>query len=230
MRSRILVLGFAMIMMMGVRVIAQECATCTDAAPCNACASCSGTSCDLFPGLKNLMACRPCASVCEPVCAPAPVCAPCAPAPVCKPCVPAPVCAPCAPAPACTACDGAPACDACAPCAPCCGPLFPCLKPALCQVGNRAGCVVNGAGNAVCHVGNGARRMVSGLFGALADISAPKCVCACGIPTCGGCGADAGFGGCGVDAGFNGGCSTCGVAPAAPENAAPLPESPAVAE
>ena len=191
MRSRILVLGFAMIMMMGVRVIAQECATCTDAAPCNACASCSGTSCDLFPGLKNLMACRPCASVCEPVCAPAPVCA---------------------------------------PCAPCCGPLFPCLKPALCQVGNRAGCVVNGAGNAVCHVGNGARRMVSGLFGALADISAPKCVCACGIPTCGGCGADAGFGGCGVDAGFNGGCSTCGVAPAAPENAAPLPESPAVAE
>lgn len=204
MKSRIMIVSFAVILMMGIQAMAQECAVCTDANPCNTCSSCCDRGCELFGGLKNLMACRPCA--------------PCAaPAPVCVACDPAPACAACEPAPACAACEAAPACAA-----PCCGPLFPCLKPALCNAGARVACV-----------GNGARRMVSGLFGALADAAAPKCGCGCGIPSCnGGCGLGCGApacSACGAPAEF-GGCSVCGAAPAAPENAAPLPESPAVAE
>ena len=221
MKSRILTVCFAVMMMLGVQVMAQECATCSDANPCNACTTCCNQPCELFGGLKSLLACRPCA----PCAAPAPVCAPCAaPAPVCAPCAaPAPVCAPCAaPAPVCAPCEAAPACGPCA--APACGPIFPCLKPALCNAGARVACV-----------GNGARRVVSGLFGALSDMTAP-CCCACGIPACdGGCSIGCGAAGCGFEAG---GCSVCGAAaavdaaPAQPVAApeAELPESPTVAE
>ncbi len=208
MKSRILMGCIAIVLMMGMNVRAQECTACAAASEVTTCAPCAGQPCELLGGLRNLMACRPCVScsTCEIA---APACAPCA-APVCAPCA-APICAPCA----------APVCDTCAPCetcVPCCAPCVPCvpcviprMKAALCCAGAKIACV-----------GNGARAAVSNTFGALADLTAPRC-----CPACGACGCD---GTCITCEAADCGCSAePAVAPAC-SAVHPLPASPNVAE
>ncbi|MDO5580276.1 MAG: hypothetical protein Q4G69_04025 [Planctomycetia bacterium] len=145
MKSKMIAICVAIAAMFGTQTYGQECATCSDVNPCNTCVSCTNKPCELFAGLKNLMACKPCASACAAV---APACEPVVAAPVCTaPVVAAPACAPacevacvpchkpilkpffrdffalkaCAPCTACTACDAAPACAAVAPaCEPVC--------------------------------------------------------------------------------------------------------------
>ena len=148
--------------------LAQDCAPCAAAADiscssCAPCASCTGASCELFGGLRSLLACRPCVSCCEitPPCAP--ICA--APAP-CKVTV-----ASCGPIvatnmphgaldAACASCD---TCGADAPCAiaapTCCGPMFPYLRPCLY--------------NAIHRPINGVCKIVHGAFSALACATTP---------------------------------------------------------
>ena len=85
MKNRLMAFCFALISACAVSTVsAQECAPCAAAAGpevscASCCASCTGAPCELFSGLRSLLACRPCAVVeCAPSCAPAP--APCMPA------------------------------------------------------------------------------------------------------------------------------------------------------
>ena len=142
---------------------AQDCAPCAAAADvscpsCAPCASCTGASCELFGGLRSLLACRPCVScvTITPSCAP--VCS--APAP-CKVKV-----ASCGPIVASNLPHGSTdsacaSCDACGPIAAptCCGPMFPYLKPCLY--------------NAIHRPINGVCKIVHGAFSALACATAP---------------------------------------------------------
>lgn len=138
-------------------VFAQDCAPCAAAADvscasCAPCSSCTGVSCELFGGLRSLLACRPCVSSVTIT----PSCAPCAAPEVVAP----PTCAPIVKAdvPSC-----APEANSCSPCeivAPsCAGPMFPYLAPCLY--------------NAVHRPINGALKVVHGAFSALADVTTP---------------------------------------------------------
>ncbi len=151
---------------------AQDCAPCAAAADascpsCAPCASCTGASCELFGGLRSLLACRPCVSCvtitpsCTPCCTCAPVCS--APAP-CK--VKIASCGPVVASnlphgsfdSACASCDSGCSCGAIA--APtCCGPMFPYLKPCLY--------------NAIHRPINGVCKIVHSAFSALACATAP---------------------------------------------------------
>jgi len=167
MKNRLMAFCFALISACAVSTAsAQDCAPCAAAGPdvscASCCASCTGVSCELFGGLRSLLACRPCAVVeCAPSCA-------AAPAPVCGPIVSTnlPTCdvpeATCGPAPI------------CAP-APVCGPMFPYLKPCLY--------------NAVHRPVNGVCKIVHGVFDTLATITTPtsdagffKPAYVCGVP------------------------------------------------
>lgn len=139
---------------------AQDCAPCaaaadTSCASCAPCASCTGASCELFGGLRSLLACRPCVS-CVTI---TPSCAPCsAPAavapPTCGPIVKTSIPSCGVGAPSCSSCDvAAPTCSACS------GPMFPYLAPCLY--------------NAVHRPINGALKLVHGAFSALADATTP---------------------------------------------------------
>ncbi|MDO5309684.1 MAG: hypothetical protein Q4G03_09405 [Planctomycetia bacterium] len=170
------------------KAFAQDCAPCAAAAgdvtcaSCAPCASCTGASCELFGGLRSLLACRPCVSPCTivPTCT---TCAP-APAPVSVSCAPvAPTCGPIVASsiPSC-GCDAAPSCgcDAIPAPTPCCaGPMFPYLKPCLY--------------NAVHRPINGVCKLVHGAFSALADATTPVEDCGFFQPayvadvTCGSC-------------------------------------------
>ena len=204
MRSRLFVLGLAAAALLGMRVNADS-GVSTDPAPAPACAACGApvveetcTVCaprprDLFKGLMSLAACRSCAAPEIPAsacasCAPAiPECTTCAPVlPVapCVTCAPAiPECASCAaplPEPACPTC-GQPSCTACE-------------GAVVCPPGPMVSIGAAACGTATVLRGSvrGVRCMVSGLFGALADATAPCAICSpcapCGMPTCPTCG------------------------------------------
>ncbi len=149
---------------------AQDCAPCAAAADiscpsCAPCASCTGAGCELFGGLRSLLACRPCVTVATIT----PACAPCAAPEV----VAAPTCGPIVKpnhaaleAPSCGGCG---TCGDCADCgialpAPTCsGPMFPYLAPCLY--------------NAVHRPINGVCKLVHGAFSALADVTTPTDDC-----------------------------------------------------
>ena len=87
MKSKVLIVSLAVCLMMSAITFAGNCATCDD---CNACNACCTQKCDLFGGLKNLLACKPLARHdCGP-CNAVVACAPCEPAcaPICDPCEP----------------------------------------------------------------------------------------------------------------------------------------------
>ena len=204
MRSRLFVLGLAAAALLGMRVNADS-GVSTDPAPVPACAACgapvaeetctvcAARPCDLFKGLMSLTACRSCAApeIPAPVCAasvPAiPECTSCAPvlpeAP-CVTCAPAiPECASCAapiPEPACPTC-GEPSCTACDGAAVCPPGPFVSIGAAAC-----------GSATVLRGSVRGVRCLVSGLFGALADATAPRAICSpcapCGMPSCPSCG------------------------------------------
>lgn len=145
---------------------AQDCAPCAAAvdascASCAPCASCTGASCELFSGLRSLLACRPCVSSCTITPSCAPVCV--APAP-CKLTIAnrGPIVASNIPQGAldsvCAASETcAPSFAIAAPTA--CGPMFPYLKPCLY--------------NAVHRPLNGVCKIVHGAFSALACATTP---------------------------------------------------------
>ena len=167
MKSRMLVLCFALMAIAGTKLFAQECATCSEAPTCDTCNVCCTRSCELFGGLKSLMACRPCIG-CAPVCA-APACA--APAP----CAASVSCAPVCEAPVCEA-------EICAPI--CQGPMFPYLKPALYNAVHRP---ING----VCKMVHGVFGTLADITTPTCDCGFLHAgCCACGEIGCAGeCGA-----------------------------------------
>lgn len=187
MRIRLTTLCVALAAMFAsASAFAQDCAPCAAASDiscpsCAPCASCTGASCELFGGLRSLLACRPCISCCTITPSCTPVCA--APAP-CKVSV-----APCGPIVAANiprgafdaACDSCSSCDSCGTiCAPsCCGPMFPYLKPCLY--------------NAIHRPINGVCKIVHGAFSALACATTPVDDCGffkpayVGDVTCGSC-------------------------------------------
>ncbi len=84
MKSRMLMAALVVVMLVGVRAYANDCGPCSQVDPCGACNGCA-KSCDLFSGLKKLVACRPCAaSECGP-CDAVVACTPCD-ATACDPC------------------------------------------------------------------------------------------------------------------------------------------------
>lgn len=146
---------------------AQDCAPCAAASDvscpsCAPCASCTGASCELFGGLRSLLACRPCVSSCTITPSCTPVCAP-------KPCKITiascgPIVASNMPHAAFEAACNAATCEPNVSCGPiaaptCCGPMFPYLKPCLY--------------NAVHRPINGVCKLVHGAFSALACATAP---------------------------------------------------------
>ena len=164
---------------------AQDCAPCAAAADiscasCAPCASCTGASCELFGGLRSLLACRPCIS-CTTI---TPACTPVCSAPAATPVkVTVPSCGPIVASnmphgafdAACASCDS---CGTIA--APsCCGEMFPYLKPCLY--------------NAVHRPINGVCKLVHGAFSALACATTPVDDCGFFKPayvadiTCGSC-------------------------------------------
>ncbi len=76
MKSRVLMAALVVVMLMGVRTYAHDCGPCSEVDPCGACNGCA-KSCDLFSGLKKLVACSPCA---------ASECGPCDAIVACTPC------------------------------------------------------------------------------------------------------------------------------------------------
>lgn len=201
MKMRLTAFCFALATIFTTSAFSQDCAPCAAAgdvscAPCAPCATCVGRSCELFGGLRSLLACRPCVVVSDLSCAPA-ACAPAACAPV------APECGPAVPE-ACGSAKGGPIFSSnlpkCGPVVPSCGPvaegalcgpapvcggeMFPYLKPCLY--------------NAVHRPVNGVCKLVNGVFGALADVTTPtsdagffkpayvKSICVCGEISCGG--------------------------------------------
>jgi len=187
---------------------AQDCAPCAAAADvscasCAPCASCTGASCELFGGLRSLLACRPCV-------APAvitPACAPCAApeiavAPACGPIVKTnlPSCdAPAIEAPSCGGCGECDACGAALPAPSCCGPMFPYLVPCLY--------------NAVHRPINGVCKLVNGAFRALADATTPVDDCGFFTP-------------CIVGEVSCGSCAPCGAIDVAPAPSCAAPVAP----
>ena len=153
-------------MLSTVGAFAQDCAPCAAASDiscpsCAPCASCTGASCELFGGLRSLLACRPCISSCTITPSCAPICS--APAPV-KVSVAScgPIVATNLPHGALEAtCDAAPTCDSCGVIAAptTCGPMFPYLAPCLY--------------NAVHRPINGVCKIVHGAFCALAEATTP---------------------------------------------------------
>ena len=166
---------------------AQDCAPCAAAdvnsSPCAPCASCTGASCELFGGLRSLLACRPCVSYCTIT----PSCVPVCPTPEpCKIVVASrgPIVSANLPQgaldAACASCD-----VSCGPIGipSSCGPMFPYLKPCLY--------------NAIHRPINGVCKLVHGAFSALACATTPVDDCgffkpayfgdlACGsVATCG---------------------------------------------
>ncbi len=209
MRIRLTALCVALAAMFAsASVFAQDCAPCAAAADvscpsCAPCASCTGASCELFGGLRSLLACRPCISCCTitPSCAPV-----CAPTP-CKITVAhgGPIVAANLPQGALDSVCAS--CDSCAPCgaiaAPsCCGPMFPYLKPCLY--------------NAVHRPINGVCKLVHGAFSALACATTPVDDCGFFKPayvadiTCGSCAT------CGPIESAPAPCSSCSAMPATP--------------
>ncbi len=155
MKIRLTACCFALVAMLATaNVFAQDCAPCAAAGSCPSCApcaSCTGASCELFGGLRSLLACRPC--IAAPICS-TPVCS--APQP-CTVTV-----ASCGPIVASNLPDCTFEASSCAPCAApvaCCGPMFPYLKPCLY--------------NAVHRPINGVCKLVHGAFSALADVTTP---------------------------------------------------------
>lgn len=198
-------------------------------------------------------ACAPIAPACAPIeasCAPIQDCY----APACQPrfrrlvdLFPRHNCGGCdscvAPAPS---CDVAPTCDTCAPCA---RPIFgfslkrnrmascdvapacdiaptcnTCEAAPVCTTGCAAPCLKPILVNAVRVPIIGIRDAFNGLFTTLADATAPRCACSCGLPSCGVCGDVAPA--CGPIS-YEQSCGTVAVpAPATTSTAAPLPASP----
>lgn len=125
MKSRVILMALAAAFVLGAQVYAQ-CGPCDPACdPCGACNTYTVKRCDLFSGLKSLLACKPYRTVsCDP-CVPVvncsscdvSACDPCGNGPTCDPCGPAAChCGNCGTVPACDPCGNGPACDPCDPC------------------------------------------------------------------------------------------------------------------
>ena len=123
MKSKFLIVSLALCLVMGISAQAYDCG-CNDINPCNACNACCTQKCDLFSGLKGLLARRPCAlSTCGP-CDAVVACAPCEPVACCvEPCAPVVACAP--------ACDPICAAPACEPIGCDVGCFDPCYNPCV---------------------------------------------------------------------------------------------------
>lgn len=87
MKPQFLMMALA-VALMAAPAFAGNCDPCDQVQPCNSCNSCYSKPCDLFAGLKSLLACKPCTPIstcdpCEPIVA---CCDPCANVVDCNPC------------------------------------------------------------------------------------------------------------------------------------------------
>ncbi|MCF0233776.1 MAG: hypothetical protein HUK22_02205 [Thermoguttaceae bacterium] len=246
MKIRMTAICFALVSVFAANVFAQDCAPCAaaakaDCASCATCTSCTGGGCELFGGLRSLLACRPClpapcfttvscaapapceAATCGPVampCAPvAPTCGTCdVPAPTCGPCLPCiPICRPfarrCAP-PETEICGG----PMVATNMPTCGPEAECgsCDFGVCMPAPCVPCVLPCLKNAICTPIKGVGLAIHNVFQSIADATAPvDCSGLCAPSLCSPCG----------DVTCGGSCGTCGFE-AAPAPAPCMPAAP----
>ena len=167
MKSKFLIVSLALSLMLCVAAQAYDCG-CNDVNPCNACNACCNQKCDLFSGLKGLLARRPMALN---------ACGPCDAVVACAPCDVA--CAPPACDPVCYT-QPAPACDPPISCAPIsCAPVG-CFEPVACgDVGCFDSC--NSPCNdrpilrAVQRSNANIKRFFGGLFGSLKGCDCGMC-------------------------------------------------------